>query len=123
MEKTTENRAIKKEEGDAKSAIWDCGSLLYDSFELASLSHLIERHLMVLPCLSSGKGSSSLDVFRAVPLLDIADCRCEKKGSFSIRKMLAGILGKKVKRKKLPKTKVFGCYNFRTSRVGLERNR
>lgn len=38
-------------EGDRKRdvAIWDCGSPLYDSFELASLSHMLERHLMALP--------------------------------------------------------------------------
>ncbi|GAV72083.1 hypothetical protein CFOL_v3_15572, partial [Cephalotus follicularis] len=30
-------------------AIWDCGSPLYDSFELTTLSHLIEQHLMTLP--------------------------------------------------------------------------
>ncbi|CAO1948451.1 unnamed protein product [Urochloa humidicola] len=28
---------------------WDCGSPLYDSFELASLHHVLESHLMVLP--------------------------------------------------------------------------
>lgn len=29
--------------------VWDCGSPLYDSYELAALTHLIERHLMALP--------------------------------------------------------------------------
>ncbi|KAM2383292.1 hypothetical protein COP2_042053 [Malus domestica] len=29
--------------------VWDCGSPLYDSYELVSVSHLIERHLMALP--------------------------------------------------------------------------
>ncbi|KAK8475048.1 hypothetical protein V6N13_020791 [Hibiscus sabdariffa] len=36
-------------EDAATFAIWDCGSPLYDSYELASLSHLIDRHLMKLP--------------------------------------------------------------------------
>ena len=36
-------------------AIWDCGSPLYDSYELVSLSHLIERHLMILPSLGGSK--------------------------------------------------------------------
>ncbi|KMT20349.1 hypothetical protein BVRB_1g003480 [Beta vulgaris subsp. vulgaris] len=35
--------------------IWDCGSPLYDSYELASLSHLIERHLMIIPSLGGSK--------------------------------------------------------------------
>ncbi|KAI3901250.1 hypothetical protein MKW92_040970 [Papaver armeniacum] len=29
--------------------VWDCGSPLYDSFELVSLTHVIERNMMVLP--------------------------------------------------------------------------
>ncbi|CAN6710834.1 unnamed protein product [Malus baccata var. baccata] len=34
---------------DEEFGIWDCGSLLYDSYEFVSISHLIERHLMALP--------------------------------------------------------------------------
>lgn len=29
--------------------LWDCGSPLYDSYELVSLTHVIERHFMSLP--------------------------------------------------------------------------
>ncbi|KAK7292783.1 hypothetical protein RJT34_15636 [Clitoria ternatea] len=36
-------------------AIWDCGSPLYDSFELVSLSHVIERHMMGSPYLGGSK--------------------------------------------------------------------
>ncbi|KAJ0246485.1 Uncharacterized protein HA466_0170170 [Hirschfeldia incana] len=32
--------------------LWDCGSPLYDSYELVSLTHIIERHFMYLPSLS-----------------------------------------------------------------------
>ncbi|KAL8499731.1 hypothetical protein ACS0TY_019628 [Phlomoides rotata] len=43
-------------EDDEKSIkIWDCGSPLYDSYELVSWSHLIERNLMVLPYLSGSR--------------------------------------------------------------------
>lgn len=35
--------------------IWDCGSPLYDSYELVALSHLIDRHLMALPYLSGSR--------------------------------------------------------------------
>ncbi|ESQ43913.1 hypothetical protein EUTSA_v10006386mg [Eutrema salsugineum] len=31
--------------------LWDCGSPLYDSYELVSLTHIIERHFMSLPSL------------------------------------------------------------------------
>ncbi|OMO64329.1 hypothetical protein CCACVL1_21849 [Corchorus capsularis] len=48
MNKLSETNEKQDEEATA-FAIWDCGSPLYDSYELASLSHLIERHLMKLP--------------------------------------------------------------------------
>lgn len=35
--------------------IWDCGSPLYDSSELVSLSHIIERHMMEWPYLGGSK--------------------------------------------------------------------
>ncbi|EOX95768.1 hypothetical protein QQP08_001460 [Theobroma cacao] len=42
----------KEENEDAAAfAVWDCGSPLYDSYELVTLSHLIERNLMKLPSL------------------------------------------------------------------------
>nr|XP_010924829.1 uncharacterized protein LOC105047559 [Elaeis guineensis] len=39
----------KKGEREDAVPIWDCGSPLYDSFELASLCHLLDRHQMTLP--------------------------------------------------------------------------
>ncbi|CAL4962293.1 unnamed protein product [Urochloa decumbens] len=39
----------KEKEEELVVATWDCGSPLYDSFELASLHHVLESHLMVLP--------------------------------------------------------------------------
>jgi hypothetical protein len=45
-----EEEEEEEEEGLAMVfAVWDCGSPLYDSFELASLHHVLESHLMVLP--------------------------------------------------------------------------
>lgn len=38
----------EREAGEAISP-WDCGSPLYDSFELTSLYHLLDRKLMTLP--------------------------------------------------------------------------
>lgn len=51
----------KKEakEEDEAIHIWDCGSPLYDSYELVSLSHLIDRHIMVLPSLSGSRQEKS----------------------------------------------------------------
>ncbi|KAG0490574.1 hypothetical protein HPP92_007437 [Vanilla planifolia] len=34
---------------DPPAGIWDCGSPLYDSFELASFCHVLDRHTMKLP--------------------------------------------------------------------------
>ena len=44
----------EKEAGGA-SPIWDCGSPLYDSYELVTLSHMIERHMVVWPHLGGSK--------------------------------------------------------------------
>lgn len=52
-------RRIKGEEEEEETIkVWDCGSPLYDSYELASLSHVIDRHMMILPSLSPMSGSS-----------------------------------------------------------------
>ncbi|CAJ1950365.1 unnamed protein product [Sphenostylis stenocarpa] len=51
---TLKGEECEKEEEKAM-AIWDCGSPLYDSYELASLDHIIDRHLMTFP---SSIGSS-----------------------------------------------------------------
>ncbi|THF99136.1 uncharacterized protein LOC114313263 [Camellia sinensis] len=50
---------MKEEKEEGALVIWDCGSPLYDSYELASLSHLIDRHMMALP---SPGGSIRYDV-------------------------------------------------------------
>lgn len=44
---------MKKEEeeegGRSRPRIWDCGSPLYDSYELASVCRLLEQHTRALP--------------------------------------------------------------------------
>ncbi|OEL36859.1 hypothetical protein BAE44_0002111 [Dichanthelium oligosanthes] len=49
----------KEEEEELVFATWDCGSPLYDSFELASLHHVLESHLMVLPFPGAAAASRS----------------------------------------------------------------
>ncbi|KAF3684201.1 hypothetical protein FXO37_01445 [Capsicum annuum] len=44
----------------SSSIIWDCGSPLYDSYELVSLVNLIERNMMILPVVPEARYSSSL---------------------------------------------------------------
>ncbi|KAL3517264.1 hypothetical protein ACH5RR_024166 [Cinchona calisaya] len=53
-----DERKEEKEDDHDESTIpriWDCGSPLYDSYELVSLSHLIDRHIMILPSLSGSR--------------------------------------------------------------------
>lgn len=50
---TMKGKEDEKEENAI--SIWDCGSPLYDSYELVSLDHIIDRHLMAFP---SSHGSS-----------------------------------------------------------------
>ncbi|KAG4117506.1 hypothetical protein ERO13_D12G236050v2 [Gossypium hirsutum] len=47
MEKKRPMLSEKKKELDEN--IWDCGSPLYDSYELASISRILERHTIALP--------------------------------------------------------------------------
>ncbi|KAI8546224.1 hypothetical protein RHMOL_Rhmol07G0100800 [Rhododendron molle] len=42
---------MKKGKGETALITWDCGSALYDSVELASLAHLLERRMMAFPAL------------------------------------------------------------------------
>ena len=64
-ESKEEGEGDGEEEVDNES-VWDCGSPLYDSFELASLCHQLDRHLMLLPFT---KGSGRL-AFRPTYELD-----------------------------------------------------
>ncbi|KAF9614942.1 hypothetical protein IFM89_021372 [Coptis chinensis] len=63
---------MKEQKGDGQEeetmAVWDCGSPLYDAFELASLGHLIDRHLMILP--NSVKGSKRWSCNRVSDVTD-----------------------------------------------------
>ncbi|CAK8560714.1 unnamed protein product [Lathyrus sativus] len=51
---------VSKDFGEVKDAraifaIWDCGSPLYDSCELVTLSHIVERQMMEWPYLGGSK--------------------------------------------------------------------
>ncbi|KAL5792270.1 hypothetical protein ACOSP7_000864 [Xanthoceras sorbifolium] len=52
---TTQMHETSETRENESMAVWDCGSPLYDSYELVSLNHLIERHLMALPTLGGSK--------------------------------------------------------------------
>ncbi|KAL2234666.1 UNVERIFIED_CONTAM: hypothetical protein Sindi_1198800 [Sesamum indicum] len=39
----------EEEERQGVPEVWDCGSPLYDAYELVSVANVIERHTMALP--------------------------------------------------------------------------
>ncbi|CAG7866168.1 unnamed protein product [Brassica rapa] len=60
MKNTTEKtKKMVCDDHDNDRILWDCGSPLYDSYELVSLTHIIERHFMYLPSLSGARKISS----------------------------------------------------------------
>ncbi|CAI0546455.1 unnamed protein product [Linum tenue] len=50
----------EEESAAATAAMWDLGSPLFDSHEVVSVSHLIDRHLMALPSSLGDGGSKQL---------------------------------------------------------------
>uniref|UniRef100_A0A7N0RDG8 Uncharacterized protein n=1 Tax=Kalanchoe fedtschenkoi TaxID=63787 RepID=A0A7N0RDG8_KALFE len=67
--------------------VWDCGSSLYDAFELVSFSHLLERRMMLLPHDHARRGGSSDAVDSEKPVgKQLPDSR------FSRRKVGAGLM-------------------------------
>ncbi|ONI23364.1 hypothetical protein PRUPE_2G184300 [Prunus persica] len=55
MQETLKRREEDHQKEEAELGVWDCGSPLYDSYELVTVSHLIERHLMALPSLGRSR--------------------------------------------------------------------
>lgn len=50
---------MKKGKEETALITWDCGSALYDSFELASVTHLLERHMVAFPALDRSSASKT----------------------------------------------------------------
>ncbi|XWS76902.1 hypothetical protein CRYUN_Cryun01aG0217800 [Craigia yunnanensis] len=97
MKKLSETK--EKNEDAATFAIWDCGSPLYDSYELVSLSHLIERHQMKLPSLGGSKRLTTRFSFLSdVTPATIADStsNARAKESSSLMSSLEDFLGSKL---------------------------
>lgn len=44
-----EKKAEEQHQEGLDSKIWDCGSPLYDSYELVSISNVLDKHLMKFP--------------------------------------------------------------------------
>ncbi|KAJ4823821.1 hypothetical protein Tsubulata_005669 [Turnera subulata] len=48
----------KTRETEKAATVWDCGSPLYDAYEIASLGHTIDRHSVALPFPTRSTSSS-----------------------------------------------------------------
>lgn len=83
----------KEEEAASAATIWDCGSPLYDSYELASVGHILERHTMAFPFYCGDSGGEDLMT------------KIKTKGS-SLRKEKESNGGQKWKKLRT------GCYSF-----------
>ncbi len=89
MQESLKGKEDEEEEGEGL-AIWDCGSPLYDSYELVSLTHIIDRHLMALPHLDGSKRFISANNVTCTSMVSKAS-RGNSTGSamneFDVRKM------------------------------------
>ncbi|KAG5593326.1 hypothetical protein H5410_043840 [Solanum commersonii] len=74
MNKKGENN--DKASSSTSSIIWDCGSPLYDSYELVSLVHLIERNTMFLPVTEAGYSSPEPEI----DVVKLRRCYSSKEG-------------------------------------------
>ncbi|KAJ6701831.1 SERINE/THREONINE-KINASE [Salix koriyanagi] len=72
----------KKEQ--AAINVWDCGSPLYDSYEIASLGHLIDRHSLALPspCGPEKEGRVVIDYASMPRDQEKAVCRSGRKDCY-----------------------------------------
>uniref|UniRef100_A0A0E0JLX8 Uncharacterized protein n=1 Tax=Oryza punctata TaxID=4537 RepID=A0A0E0JLX8_ORYPU len=72
-----------EEEQEVGGAAWDCGSPLYDSFEVARMHHVLESHLMILPFPPDDAAAQRimLDGRRAVEVDDEHGAAARKNGS------------------------------------------
>ncbi|KAL0379422.1 UNVERIFIED_CONTAM: hypothetical protein Sangu_0006500 [Sesamum angustifolium] len=55
-------KEIQESHDEKAINVWDCGSPLYDSYELVAVSHVVERHLMVLPYLSGSRNAATNEI-------------------------------------------------------------
>ncbi|KAF8108511.1 hypothetical protein N665_0108s0047 [Sinapis alba] len=98
--KNTEEKSQKMVDDDHNNndrILWDCGSPLYDSYELVSLTHIIERHFMYLPSLSgtrkvcSSRTPSDLTDKANRAASTVVDLCCSSDST--TRKLLGGVFG------------------------------
>ncbi|KAL0917792.1 hypothetical protein M5K25_012883 [Dendrobium thyrsiflorum] len=103
LNKTEEKKEEEKliEDGEfSLFSIWDCGSPLYDSFELSSLYHIIDRHMMKLPFLLSRssperEGRVEMEVADVVALRRLKmkkEKRCKGRRAVGLRAIFSAII-------------------------------
>ncbi|KAL7158872.1 hypothetical protein ABFS83_02G172300 [Erythranthe nasuta] len=72
--------------------VWDCGSPLYDSYEVVAISNLIERHFMKQPYLSGSRIDGDLSRHANVSSKNEAGPTCNNARKYScVRRLLSGL--------------------------------
>ncbi|KAK4415864.1 hypothetical protein Salat_2693800 [Sesamum alatum] len=102
----------RKEVADGEALkIWDCGSPLYDSYELVAVSNVIERHLMELPYLNAGSSRKMANErgispsLMSLPVKPAANGLASKNGrKLSVLSFLSGLVWKRKMEGKKQKT-------------------
>ncbi|KAL9176338.1 hypothetical protein ABFS82_02G172200 [Erythranthe guttata] len=86
----------KVSENEEIIRVWDCGSPLYDSYEVVAINNLIERHFMKQPYLSGSRIDDDLshhaDVWSEKRAKNEAGPTCKNARKYScVRRFLNGL--------------------------------
>lgn len=120
MKKTAKIHEEREEKEGKSRGVWDCGSPLYDSYELVSLSSIIERHIMKVPSLGRSKrvtaGAATNQSSQPWPVVISASSRSRSTGNGNKPSNSSSMAGQKKKEKaKTYKHKLYAIF----SKIGL----
>ncbi|KAL0373780.1 UNVERIFIED_CONTAM: hypothetical protein Sradi_3293700 [Sesamum radiatum] len=106
MGRIQESHDRKEADDEEALKIWDCGSPLYDSYELVAVSNVIERHLMELPYLNRNRSSRKVANQRGSLMLSPVKPAADGTGSknwskFSVLSFLSGLVEGHVWKRKM----------------------
>lgn len=118
---------VKEEQDCYDKRVWDCGSPLYDSHELASLGHLIERRTMFVSflCRSSASDAtpSIVGMNQGRPSVKISDDNDHRIGGLNANRIsktsTTTIITENSKKKK--KKRLSGFHGFFSALLGYIR--
>jgi hypothetical protein len=89
--------------------VWDCGSHLYDSYELVSFSHLLDRHVVLVPFLKNS--TRQLEGTRFCEADEAARCRQKKNKATVGRRIRKDMVKKRSKVIMSSVAKTIACWS------------